>query len=335
MANKKITELTATTTPASTDIVPIVIDPATTPLNRKVTLANLVNAILPAPSAIGGTTPAAGTFTALTVTDALDTSYDTVASHATTAPIWAAAGNVINYTGTATATNFPAAPRAGAQRILICVDACGFTHAGNITVQGGVTYTATAGDVVIITATTTTTFKVNILRQTQTGTGATVLASSPTLVSPALGTPASGILSNCDLTVPPAIGGTTPAAGTFTSIAGRSQTKTISSTPVTLTEAEMKNNRIFVTTGGAAIVLPPKAATLDGCGVYIEAIATVTPVIDPDSSDIIILDGTALTAGYKVAFDGVAGTAVLITYDATATRWRVRTVSGITSDGGA
>ena len=91
--------------------------------------------------------------------------YATVASHATTSAIWAAAGNVINFTGTETLTDLPAAPQAGAQRTLICAGACIFTHAGALTVQGGATYTAAAGDVIIVTATSTTTFKINILNQ--------------------------------------------------------------------------------------------------------------------------------------------------------------------------
>ncbi|MBC8469101.1 MAG: hypothetical protein H8D56_06480, partial [Planctomycetes bacterium] len=61
---------------------------------------------------------------------AIDESYATVASHATTSAIWAALGNVINFTGTETITDFPAANRAGAQRFLICAAACVFTHAG-------------------------------------------------------------------------------------------------------------------------------------------------------------------------------------------------------------
>jgi hypothetical protein len=43
-----------------------------------------------------------------------------------------------------------------------------------------------------------------------TGTGTKVKATSPTLVTPNLGTPASGDLSNCTLSTPPAIGETTP-----------------------------------------------------------------------------------------------------------------------------
>jgi hypothetical protein len=52
----------------------------------------------------------------------------------------------------------------------------------------------------------------------ETGTGALVFASSPTLVTPALGTPASGDLRNCSMAVAPAIGGTTPAAVTATAL---------------------------------------------------------------------------------------------------------------------
>jgi hypothetical protein len=92
-------------------------------------------------------------------------SITTVASHATTAPIWAAAGTFINYTGTATATDFPDAGQAGMMKILICAGASVFTHAGNITVQGDATFTAEAGDWVIVTAITTGTFKLNIVKK--------------------------------------------------------------------------------------------------------------------------------------------------------------------------
>ena len=41
MADVKITALTENTTPISTDILPMVDDPAGTPLTQKVTIANL------------------------------------------------------------------------------------------------------------------------------------------------------------------------------------------------------------------------------------------------------------------------------------------------------
>lgn len=87
-------------------------------------------------------------------------SYVTVASHAVTSAIWAAAGNIINFTGAETITDFPAADRAGSTRTLICAGATVFTHGGDITVQGGATYTAAANEIVIVTATTTTAFHV-------------------------------------------------------------------------------------------------------------------------------------------------------------------------------
>lgn len=45
MADQKLTALTATTSPASTDIVYVVVDPGTTPASKKSTLANLRAAI--------------------------------------------------------------------------------------------------------------------------------------------------------------------------------------------------------------------------------------------------------------------------------------------------
>lgn len=45
MADEKLTALTATTTPASTDIIYVVVDPGTTPVSKKVALANTANAI--------------------------------------------------------------------------------------------------------------------------------------------------------------------------------------------------------------------------------------------------------------------------------------------------
>jgi len=93
-------------------------------------------------------------------TGAYNDAYATVASHATTSAIWAAAGNVINFTGAETITDFPAADQAGSQRTLICAGATVFTHAGNITVQGGANYTASANEVVTVRALSTTTFHV-------------------------------------------------------------------------------------------------------------------------------------------------------------------------------
>jgi hypothetical protein len=104
-----------------------------------------------------------------TMGGALNFKMATVASHATTAPIWAgtggSSGNLIDFTGTATITDFPDAPQAGAERALVCAGACTFTNNGNIAVQGGRNYTAEAGDIVVIRALTVSTFKATIIRQ--------------------------------------------------------------------------------------------------------------------------------------------------------------------------
>lgn len=57
MANLKISERTATTTPVTTDIVDITVAPGSTPLSRKVTLGNLYKGL-------GTGTPSASTFLA-------------------------------------------------------------------------------------------------------------------------------------------------------------------------------------------------------------------------------------------------------------------------------
>lgn len=86
----------------------------------------------------------------------------TVASHATDADIWNAAGNQINFTGTATVTAFPNAPQGGATRELICSAGCSFTASANMLIDGyssGQTVTCAANDVVIVRAVSATQFR--------------------------------------------------------------------------------------------------------------------------------------------------------------------------------
>lgn len=85
----------------------------------------------------------------------------TVASHATTADIWNATGNQIDWTGIATTTAFPNASQAGVERTLICAGACSFTAGANMLIEGianGGTLKCSANDVVTVLAITTTQF---------------------------------------------------------------------------------------------------------------------------------------------------------------------------------
>ena len=136
------------------------------------TLTNktLTSPILTAPT-LG--TIASGDGTALTgvaklttnnFTGAQNTARATVASAATTADIWAAAGNQINWTGTTTCTDFPAAPQAGAERVLITAGAAVFTAGANMLIDGVASasnLTCAANDSVIVRAVSTTQFKLS------------------------------------------------------------------------------------------------------------------------------------------------------------------------------
>jgi len=68
----------------------------------------------------------------------------------------------------------------------------------------------------------------NVVSVTNTGTGSNVLATSPTLVTPALGTPSSGVVTNltgtASININGTVGATTPAAGTFTTLSSTGNT---------------------------------------------------------------------------------------------------------------
>jgi hypothetical protein len=110
-----------------------------------------------------------------TFSNAVNMSRATVASHATTADIWGAAGNQIDWTGTATTTAFPNAPQSGVKRTLVCAGACSFTAGANLLIAGvssGNTVTCAANDKVIVEAISTTQF--HLTRQKYDGTAQVV-----------------------------------------------------------------------------------------------------------------------------------------------------------------
>lgn len=99
--------------------------------------------------------------TTITLAGPLNEAKTTVAS-AAGADIWTAIGNVVDWTGTVTATSFAAAPQAGSRRTLVCAAAAPFTAGANFLIDGyasGSTYTAAAGDAVDVIALTTTQFR--------------------------------------------------------------------------------------------------------------------------------------------------------------------------------
>lgn len=88
----------------------------------------------------------------------------TVIASAAAPDIFAATtSHVISYTGTATATSFATAVRAGESRELLCSGAAVFTNGTNFIVAGG-DFTAVAGDRILCIAETTTKFRLFPLR---------------------------------------------------------------------------------------------------------------------------------------------------------------------------
>lgn len=189
---------------------------------------------------------------------------------------------------------------------------------------------------------------------TSTGSGGLVRATSPTLVTPALGTPSSGNASNLTaLNATQLTSGTIPAArvGTdhidaLTEIASALKagtgTKLVTngndaSLPIytekhaanhTISAAECYGGVHYVTSA-ATITLPAAEA---GMSVTIITVGAIAVSVDPNASDLIMLDGVALDDGDKITNLSTTGDiAVLTYYDATG--WYAAT-NGWT-DGGA
>lgn len=174
-----------------------------------------------------------------TAGDAINTARATVASHATTADIWGAAGNEINFTGTASVSTFPNAPQAGTSRVLHCAGACTFVNGANLAVQGGEDYLASAGDIVLIHALTVSTFRAVVLPAD----GRAVIESYPNINEGRLSLSSTAPLPTTDVT----------AATTLYYLPFRGD-------GVTLYDGT-RWNRYTIPALGASIALPPAADT--------------------------------------------------------------------------
>ncbi len=110
----------------------------------------------------------------------------TVASASTTSDIWAAAGNQIDFTGTAIVTAFPNAPKAGVERVLVCASTCGFTASSNMLIDGfptGRTLVCAANDIVLVRAISTTQFRLSYHPYVVPGTHFDFVVASEALVA--------------------------------------------------------------------------------------------------------------------------------------------------------
>lgn len=135
--------------------------------------------------------------------------------------------------------------------------------------------------------------------------------ANKTLTAPILGTPTSGVLTNCTGT---ALGLTAGGAYVVTA------SKAAAYTAGTDNALEMYGGIIYVTS--AAVITLPAVAV--GMSVTVVTIGAIAVSVDPNASDLIYLDGTALDDGDKITNLSTAGNVAVLTYFG-ATGWYAST----------
>lgn len=149
----------------------------------------------------------------------------------------------------------------------------------------------------------------------------------------------TGNVSGLDFSTPPAIGGTTPGAGAFTTLlntgihtatGGIAFAITTHSASENVTAASMYGNEHLVT-GAYTETLP---ATVLGMHAPFRATTATIMSIDCQVADAFVLGGVVLAAGNKITTDGSAGVEFEVIC-LVANRWTVRNITGVVIDGGA
>lgn len=170
----------------------------------------------------------------------------------------------------------------------------------------------------------------------ETGTGAAVFATSPTLVTPILGTPSSGTLSSCTgLPLTTGVTGTLPVAngGTGVTASTGSGNNVLSASPTftgTIVSANITHSGLVATTAAAptiasATTIAPTTSIVFVSGTTaVVTITAPTPIASGGGRITIIPTGafTWTNAG-NIAISGTAvvSRALDMVYDVTTTKW--------------
>jgi len=104
----------------------------------------------------------------------------------------------------------------------------------------------------------------------ETGTGVAVFATSPTLVTPALGTPASGVVTNltgtASININGTVGATTPLAGAFTTLSATG-TSTLAGVTATKSSGTVAAFTQTGATGYGLVIIPGADTVYDAFGI--------------------------------------------------------------------
>jgi hypothetical protein len=178
----------------------------------------------------------------------------------------------------------------------------------------------------------------------ETGTGALVFANSPTLVTPALGTPASGVVTNltgtASININGTVGATTPNTGNFTALTENSS-PTVVQTDIGTAPNEIPLNQylgklayedvlgLFATLNPAPTIA--SAATIQPLTpiTFVSGTTTINTITVPaefvgGGQIILIPTGIFLTGtsgNIAVATTSVVSRALIMTYDAITAKW--------------
>ena len=154
----------------------------------------------------------------------------------------------------------------------------------------------------------------------ETGTGSAVFATSPTLVTPVLGTVTSGVISACTSTsmvmVTPLLG--TPTSGILTNCTGSPTFTNVKYSGLVATTAAAP------TIASATTIAPTEPITFISGTAAIVTITAPSPISSGGGQITLIPTGafTTTNAGnIAIATTAVVGKALTMTYDSTTTKW--------------
>jgi hypothetical protein len=259
---------------------------------------------------VGATTPTTGAFSTVSATGVITSTLATGTAPFTIASTTQVANLNAATAGTATSATTATNLASGALGSVPYQNAAGTTL-----FLAGTTSTTPS----FVTSTGTGTLTQAPTLTSSTGTGSVVLATSPTLVTPVLGTPASGVVTNltgtASININGTVGATTPAAGTFTQL-------TVNGSNLNTAISPTGTGTVTISPAGALTINPTAASTINNTSIgattastgrftsITATTGTITPATGTASvAPISLTSGTNLTSAVAgaIEYDGAVG----------------------------